>query len=597
MHTRAAVVSTLVFLATVAATASPQKEGGAITIEVVPLGDAPGGVVSRIIFRYELSHAATTPELAIQGSIAAAGVPPKTFRYPLRPNETNSLESIETLAPGEAEIEARLVATDESGVPLLIAKGKTTRRVEPVGKPHEAETSGGAQSIIAEGAGAENAGSLRILPPRRDLAPNLFRVDVEVKEPVTRVEFYVEGKKIFTRNAPPYRAELDLGAVPRRVEVRVVGYDKKGRYVDADAWIVNERESLLEIKITNTRTSDGIAHIRISLQNPQNVAIEKVELFADDRLLESWARPPYAVDLEAKSLTGVNFIRATARAAGNVEVTDILFLDGSRYAQAIEVNVVELPVSVVDARGSAVVDLRQDEFEISEDGTTRKISNFAFSDNLPLALGILVDHSGSMEARLDDAREAALRFVSQMVRERDRAFFGGFSWDATKISPLVSDVSTLRAHIDSMPEAEGATALYDAIVTGLYQFRGIEGRRALVVVTDGDDTASRIDYGAMLDYARVARVPLYFIGIGMSHIGGGARLKSLAAETGGVAYFVRKVEDLEAIYTQLEKELRTQYLLSYYGETSGKDDRRYRKIDVKVKRPNVRVRAPRGYTP
>src|SRR5207253_4190505 len=92
----------------------------------------------------------------------------------------------------------------------------------------------GAEAIVAEGVVPETSGAVRILTPRRDVAPNLFIVDVDVKPPVKRLEFWVEGKKILTRNAPPYRAELDLGALPKRVEVRAVGYDDHGRYVDAD---------------------------------------------------------------------------------------------------------------------------------------------------------------------------------------------------------------------------------------------------------------------------------------------------------------------------------------------------------------------------
>ena len=125
----------------------------------------------------------------------------------------------------------------------------------------------------------ETSGAVKIIPPRRDVAPNLFIVEVEVQPPVKRVEFWVEGKKIMARNAPPYRAELDLGALPKRVEVRAVGYDAQGRYVDADAFVVNEHETPLEVKITRTVTPDGVSHFKLSVQNPKATTIKSAVVF------------------------------------------------------------------------------------------------------------------------------------------------------------------------------------------------------------------------------------------------------------------------------------------------------------------------------
>ena len=144
----------------------------------------------------------------------------------------------------------------------------------------------------------------------------------------------------------------------------------------------------------------------------------------------------------------------------------------------------------------------------------------------------------------------------------------------------------------------GATALYDAIVTGLYRFRTVQGRKALVVITDGEDTSSRLSYDDMLGYARASRVPLYFIGIGFTFgdFGGAGRMKSLAAETGGVAYIIGNVKQLPETYRKLEADLRSQYLLTYRTESS-KNDTAYRTIEVKVDKPDARVRTIRGFIP
>jgi Ca-activated chloride channel family protein len=152
--------------------------------------------------------------------------------------------------------------------------------------------------------------------------------------------------------------------------------------------------------------------------------------------------------------------------------------------------------------------------------------------------------------------------------------------------------------VKAVPDANGGTSLYDAIITGLYRFRGVQGRKALIVMTDGEDTTSRISYDEMLTYVRASRVPIYFIGIGLGigDFSGTSKMKAMAGETGGVAYFVKDVKQLPETYQQLEKELRTQYLISYNAEAS-KKDQKYRLVEVKVDRPDAKVRTIRGYIP
>jgi len=570
-----------------------------ISVTSEALGDVETGVVLRIALKFTLpSDIPAAMPLVVQGSFLQSGIVVRNFRWILKPADLGGFDVIQTLPAGEVDMEVRLMGTPEEGAPMLLAKTTSKLQVAPTGTPYVAGEEAAAEGMLAEGVVPETSGAIRILPPRRDLAPHLFRVDVEVKDPIKRVEFFVDGKKIFTKNAPPYRTELDLGVLPRRVEVRVVGYDAAGRYVDADAWIVNERETPLEIKITRTVTTDGVSHLKVSIQNPRNKRLQKVELFAGDRKLHEWTRPPYALDIAGAQLGGVEFLRASVLDETGFEATDLLYLEGGRYFEEVEVNLVELPVSVIDLSGAAVVDLKQDDFQVFEEKKPQKIEGFGFSTDLPLSVGVLVDHSGSMMPRIKDARTAAIEFFKQIIGPRDRAFFGGFSWQATGISPFVAEVASLASQVGSMPEAEGGTALYDAIISGLYRFRTVPGRKALVLVTDGEDTVSRVTYEDMLHYVRAARVPLYFIGVGMSVLDFGAtsKLKSLAAETGGMAYFVRDVKDLKGVYEQLENELRTQYLISYYTHAA-KNDRTYRTVEVKTSRPGVKVRTVRGFIP
>ena len=571
-----------------------------LAIEATPLGDNDAGVVVRLTMRIRISDTlpADTP-LVVQGSVLQQDKVLRNFRYELPPNGRDRFSFIQTFPVGSATVEARLIIPIEAeAAPMLLTKTSKTFDVAKLQKPYVSSPEDGAEGIVAEGAVPEVTGAVKIIPPHRDLALNLFTVEVQTKPPVERVEFYVEGKKIFTKNSPPYRTELDLGSLPKRVEVKVIGYDRAGRYIDADAWLVNERETPLEVKITRTVTPDGISHFKLSVQNPKNLALKSVELYAEDKKLFDWKRPPYAVDIPSDRLKGVEFVRASVVDETNYEASDLNYLDGSRYMEEIEVNLVELPVSVVDSAGNPVSTLKKENFKVLEDKKPQKISSFAFSNDLPISVGVLVDHSGSMQPRIEQARSAAITFFKDILTPRDRGFFGAFSFDPSAVSPFVSDANALAAQASAMPAAEGGTALYDAIVSGLYRFRTVSGRKALIIVTDGEDTTSRLNYDDMLQYVRSSRVPLYFIGIALSSLdfSANSKMKSLAAETGGVVYFVKDIKDLPEAYRQLEKELRSQYLVSYYTQ-SGKNDAKYRTVDVQVDQPGLKVRTIRGFIP
>ena len=586
-------------LCALASAAFAQEEAKPIAIGFEPLGDTPDGVVARVTFRFGIPPE-VPPEtgLFLQGSLMQNGQVLRNFRLPVLPDQRDAMKVIQLFQEGSADVEARLIMPMEEGAPVIVAKASETFTAKKTNTPYVAGTADGAEGMIAEGVVPETFGAVKIRAPRRDVAPNLFVVDVDVQPPVKRVEFWVEGKKILARNAPPYSAELDLGKLPKRVEVRAVGYDAADRYIDADAFIVNERETPLEVKITRTQTPDGLSHIKLSIQNPKNTNLQTVALYAGDKKIYEWKQPPYAVDIPTSRLANVEFVRASVVDSTGYEAGDLLFMSGDRFIESIEVNLVELPVSVADGSGNPISNLEQKDFTILENGKPQTIESFNFAANLPISVGVLLDHSGSMEPRIEDAKKAASEFFSDIIKKNDRAFIAPFASDPSRNAPFVSDLNTLKAQVDAIAGAEGMTALYDAIITGLYRFRGLQGRKALIVITDGEDTSSRIAYDEMLAYARSARVPLYFIGIGfsISDIGGTGRMKALAAETGGVAYFIRNSKQLAETYAQLEKELRSQYMLSYRSESS-KTDQTYRTLEVKVDRPDAKVRTIRGFIP
>ena len=567
-----------------------------IAIRVDPLGDTDAGIVTRVTFRF-LHGFDASPDatLSIQGSFLQNGRVIRNFRHRIPEHRPTRISTVQTFPTGNLDIEVRLMQENPGGEALVLHTAQSeTLILESTGKPYVASDDDGAEAAFAEGVLPEKAGAVVILPPQRDVAPSLFIVNVEVQPPVTRVEFFVEGKKIIARNAPPYRAELDLGKLPKRVEVRAVGYDRAGRYVDADAFVVNERDTPLEVKITRTETPDGVSHFKLSVMNPKGTNLRTIALFAGDKKLIEWDTPPYALDLPTSSLQGAQFVRAQAIDETGYEASDLLFLDGQRYMEQMEVNLVELPVSVSDRKGAPVSDLQLKDFTVLENGQPKQVANFNFGAELPISVGVLIDHSTSMEKRITDTKAAAVTFFRRTIRKNDRAFVAPFATDPARNVGFASEPGTLELQVNAIPKPSGNTALYDAIVTGLYKFRNVQGRKALIILTDGTDTSSRLTWNEMLAYARASRVPLYFIGIG--HFLANGPMKTLAAETGGATHFVRSTKDLDATFVELEKDLRTQYLLGYYTETS-KNDQTYRTVEVKVDRPDAKARTIRGFIP
>ena len=146
--------------------------------------------------------------------------------------------------------------------------------------------------------------------------------------------------------------------------------------------------------------------------------------------------------------------------------------------------------------------------------------------------------------------------------------------------------------------AEGSTALYDAIIYGLYQFTGVKGKKALVILTDGKDTASKFDYDTLVEYVRKSGISIYGIGLKISatDIKVKYELNKIASATGGQTFYVDSSKNLEGVYRQINDDLRAQYLLTYYSANTEKKDQ-WRKIEIKVEPTNLQARTISGYYP
>lgn len=255
------------------------------------------------------------------------------------------------------------------------------------------------------------------------------------------------------------------------------------------------------------------------------------------------------------------------------------------------VNAVEVYASVVDRQGEPVTGLTVDSFEVRENGEIQSISTFAEAD-FPLAVAVALDRSFSMAGdRLAVAKSAARTFLGEL-RPEDQSMLIGVGSAVEVIAPLSTDRPRQLAALSAV-DPFGTTGLYDAIVSAIESIQSARGRRALVLLSDGDDRFSTAKAADALDRARRSDVIVYPVAIGRTNA---PVFGELAALTGGRSFHVRDPKTLASTLRTIARELRQQYLLGYTPSrpiTPGQEE--WRSIVVQVKKPDVRVRARDGY--
>jgi VWFA-related protein len=268
----------------------------------------------------------------------------------------------------------------------------------------------------------------------------------------------------------------------------------------------------------------------------------------------------------------------------------------------VDVTRVNLLYTVTDRKGRFVTDLTKDDFEVIEGKKAQTIMEFNAESDLPLRLGILIDTSNSIRDRFKFEQEAASEFIKGVVHaNQDKAMLVSFSEQAQLVSDLIGDTEKLDHAIRALRPG-GGTALYDAVYFACRDKLSQDQpkhkfRRAIVIVSDGDDNQSQYTRDQALEMAQKADVVLYSISTNISKVesDGDKVLKYYAAETGGKAFFPFKVEDLEQSFENIANELRHQYNISYRPEPM-RTDGLFHAVDLKVKnRKDLVVHVRKGY--
>jgi Ca-activated chloride channel family protein len=267
----------------------------------------------------------------------------------------------------------------------------------------------------------------------------------------------------------------------------------------------------------------------------------------------------------------------------------------------VNVNLVNVLVSVLDEKNRPAPDLPRESFQLLEEGVPQEINIFESETSQPLDLAIMIDSSLSAHKEISFEQEAAAHFIRQVLRPGDRLSVFSFDENVTQAAPFSDNVAALQAAVRRIPAGAG-TSIYDAVLLGsrALERRGDDRRRVIILVTDAGETTSRADFDAARKEAVLSNALLYTIVIrpvkneSGRNTAGEHALETMTDTTGGAMFYPDSPQELGAIFDRIDHELRTQYRLAYYPNPRGPANT-FRSIVVKVLNDGYHVRHRKSY--
>jgi len=518
---------------------------------------------------------------------------PLAFERPLRPGDYTLVLKLEDVNSGKVFREERAIS-----VPLM----ETAIAPAMVRLPHQGEDAADADTarVLAEANAALRSGetTIKIMPTVGQLQTGMQRFDtLSTGAGIARVTFLLDGKPVLTKKAPPYSVELDLGSVPRTRTLAVAAYDAAGATLASDEMQVNAAGNRFRVRLAEPRKGkryESSLLARAEVEAPEGESVERLELFLNETRIATLYQPPYVHPVMLPRGEPIAYVRAVAYLTDGNSTESVVFVNAPDELMQVDVDLVELYTTVLDRQGRPVTSgLEAKDFAVAEDGVRQQIVRFERVTDLPIHAAVAIDVSASMAKSLEAAQAAALQFLQGTVRPKDRAAVITFNDHPSLAVKFTRDLRTLAGGLAGL-KAERGTALYDSLVFSFYNFNGLKGRRAILLLSDGKDEGSRFTFEETLEFARRAGVAVYAIGLGE-----GVERRKLARfseETGGRAFFPRDAGELAGIYATIQEELRSQYLIAYQSTTT-RNDPGFRVVDLKVGRSGMEAKTMRGYYP
>ena len=407
-----------------------------------------------------------------------------------------------------------------------------------------------------------------------------------------RVTVSVDGQKIADGLRSPWHIPVDFGPLPvqHKIVITAVG---AGRQRVQWQTMINKGRQTLGVKIEPVDVANRV--FEADTTAPDEDPIAEVSVWDDGKAVVTVTEPPYRFAIPAEAFAQ-RTVQVTARTKSGSEAADFWSAAGDVKSESLDVRTVPLFVSVVDNNGTARDDIDQALFKIVDNGTEAKILQIGKAFDQPISIALLLDASSSMIYEMPKATRAAARFVEGTLKPGDRCTVFSIRSTPRREVALTSDLAAVGQAVKTL-KANGQTALYDAISTAERELRDEKNRRAIVILTDGGDTSSVATFDETDRLTKEAGVPIYIIAYSSGDPDDDPhdlnRLQYLAGETGGFLV-TASAQNLQAKYTDIEKDLRAQYAIVYQISDLARHNQ-WRKVHVMLKSPTLTARTIRGY--
>ncbi|HEX9985223.1 MAG TPA: VWA domain-containing protein [Thermoanaerobaculia bacterium] len=404
-----------------------------------------------------------------------------------------------------------------------------------------------------------------------------------------KVTITVDGQKIAEGLHSPYRVVVDFGATPIEHKITVTAITPQKKRVQWSETINKGHLPLtVRLKRLDEKTFEAVTTAR------DDDPIQVVQLWDNGRVVSESTTKPYQFE-PAPEILRTGFVQVTAKTKGGDEAADFWSDNAAIVTQEIAVRTVPIFVSVVDRNGVTQDHVDQSYFKIVDNGAEGKIIEFGKAFDQPISIALLLDASASMTYEMENVSKAATSFIEKTLRKGDRCSLTAVQDVPRRAQPLTDDSTAVAAALQAI-KPRGRTALYDAIQSAVRELQDEKRRRAIVIMTDGSDTASIASFDEASQTARQAGIPIYFIAYAtdLTKPKELEQLKYLAAETGGFVAVAAEQQDLVKKYHEIEKDLRAQFAILYQVTDIGQSNE-WRNVRVVLKEKNLSARTIKGY--
>jgi Ca-activated chloride channel homolog len=407
-----------------------------------------------------------------------------------------------------------------------------------------------------------------------------------------RVSITVDGQKIVESLRSPWHVPIDFGPLPVEHKIVVVATNADGKRVQWQTTI-NKGHQTLRVKIEPVDAANRIFEANVT--SPDEDPVVSVSAWNDGKSIASVDQAPYRFTVPAEHYLQQT-VQVTARTKSGDEAADFWSAAGDVKSEALEIRTVPLFVSVIDKNGTARDDVDQALFKVIDNGTEGHILQIGKAFNQPISIALLLDASNSMMYEMPKATRAAVNFIEGTLKPGDRCAVYSVRTSPRREVELTTNRTAIEQIVKSL-QAEGRTALYDAIASAERELHDEKTRRAIVILTDGGDTSSIASFDEIDRLTKEAGIPIYVIAYdsGVNEEPGQDmnRLHYLATETGGFLV-TASAQNLQAKYADIEKDLRAQYAITYQITDLARHNQ-WRKVHVMLKSPQLTARTIRGY--